>query len=500
MRRVCDRVYGEVVLPSLAALIVNTREFQRLDNIRQLGGCSYVYPSATHTRREHSIGVCHLAGKMAKHLQSLHPDHINDDDVLCVQIAGLIHDIGHGPFSHTFEDYIKSCGMEEWSHEHMGARLFRQVVTSGRIALSDHFDSGTSDQHLEFILWLSGGLGDEEPWPPEETIGRKKEKRFLLELVHSKISGIDVDKLDYLARDSLSVMGASRPIGIDRLINASRLLEVNGKFRLAFSEAVSFELAEVYSLRARLHQRLYQHHSVIVVESLLLELMQAIDTVLPMGSRIQDKALDCESFLDLTDDWITSLPRILPGFTAACSILDKLIQSPWYARTGSTVILKTLPSCLACQQETNIGDDFCSNCGESTSGRRREFIKGVSVPPEVLITSQSATELLQKKLGRTDVTVHVLDIHCGSAVLRYDSEGTPWRYYDPLETTVFYNHSTHTLVSASSKGQHVPHQRHFRSARCYLPLTASTSDLKTVDEAFVSWGVTVGTIATKSIS
>ena len=227
MRRVCDRVYGEVVLPPLAALIVNTREFQRLDNIRQLGGCSYLYPSATHTRREHSIGVCHLAGKMAKHLQTLHPEHINDDDVLCVQIAGLIHDIGHGPFSHTFEDYLKSCGMEEWSHEHMGARLFREVVSSGRIELSDRFDSDTSDQHLEFILLLMSGLGEEEPWPPEETIGRKKEKRFLLELVHSKISGIDVDKLDYLARDSLSVMGASRPIGIDRLINASRLLEVN---------------------------------------------------------------------------------------------------------------------------------------------------------------------------------------------------------------------------------------------------------------------------------
>ena len=60
-RRIADRVYGEIDLAPLAALLSSTPEFSRLDDIRQLGGCAFVYPSATHTRREHSLGVCHLA-------------------------------------------------------------------------------------------------------------------------------------------------------------------------------------------------------------------------------------------------------------------------------------------------------------------------------------------------------------------------------------------------------------------------------------------------------
>ena len=110
-KQVQDRVHGQITLDRLLLLVMDTPDFQRLDNIKQLGGCSYIYPSATHTRKEHSIGVCHLAGLMVKHLRTAQPTlGIDDDDELCVKLAGLVHDIGHGPFSHMFEEFVHAAG------------------------------------------------------------------------------------------------------------------------------------------------------------------------------------------------------------------------------------------------------------------------------------------------------------------------------------------------------------------------------------------------------
>ena len=110
-KQIQDRVHGQITLDHLLLLVMDTPDFQRLDNIKQLGGCSYIYPSATHTRKEHSIGVCHLAGLMVKHLRNAQPTlGIDNDDELCVKLAGLVHDIGHGPFSHMFEEFVHAAG------------------------------------------------------------------------------------------------------------------------------------------------------------------------------------------------------------------------------------------------------------------------------------------------------------------------------------------------------------------------------------------------------
>lgn len=103
-----DRVHGQIQLEGLLVAVMDTPEFQRLDKIQQLGGCAKVYPSATHTRKEHSIGVAYLAGYMVRHLQTLQPKlGITRNDILCVELAGLVHDLGHGPFSHMFETFMK---------------------------------------------------------------------------------------------------------------------------------------------------------------------------------------------------------------------------------------------------------------------------------------------------------------------------------------------------------------------------------------------------------
>ena len=113
LKEIQDRLYGPIKLEPLLIRVLDTPQYQRLADIKQLGGSVYVYPSANHTRKEHSIGVAHLAGVAATHLRACQPELcIDDEDILCVKLAGLVHDIGHGPFSHMFEEFIHKHGRE----------------------------------------------------------------------------------------------------------------------------------------------------------------------------------------------------------------------------------------------------------------------------------------------------------------------------------------------------------------------------------------------------
>ena len=120
-------IHGFITLTSRMLSIVDTPEFKRLHNLRQLGVAYIVYPSANHTRFEHSLGVAHLAKLLIKNLQLNQPELcINDNQVELVQIAGLIHDIGHGPFSHLWDDYMLAD--EDLEHEERGIKIFKSMV------------------------------------------------------------------------------------------------------------------------------------------------------------------------------------------------------------------------------------------------------------------------------------------------------------------------------------------------------------------------------------
>jgi len=102
-RSIQDRIYSQIHLEPALVAIVDTPQFQRLRNLKQLGGTVYVYPSASHTRFEHCIGVAHLAGKAVEHLMKQDDNRyaIDERDRLCVKIAGLCHDLGEGMTSMT---------------------------------------------------------------------------------------------------------------------------------------------------------------------------------------------------------------------------------------------------------------------------------------------------------------------------------------------------------------------------------------------------------------
>ena len=133
--------------------IIDTPEFQRLRSIKQLGACNYVFPTATHTRFEHSIGVAHLGKEFLTRLvlnsnSDKNPIKVTANDYLMVELAGLCHDLGHGPFSHTFDsDFLVRrfelnssddelmIGQLYNTHENRSCLLLRHINTKYDIGL-----------------------------------------------------------------------------------------------------------------------------------------------------------------------------------------------------------------------------------------------------------------------------------------------------------------------------------------------------------------------------
>lgn len=166
-------VHGPIKLEEACLRIIDTPAFQRLHSLKQLGTSDYVFRGATHTRFEHSIGVAHLAEKVASRLrenQSLL--NITAVDVLCVKIAGLCHDLGHGPFSHVFDGvFIKACRKDiHWRHEDGSVMMFRYILQSNRIDLSQY---GIGPEDQIFIEEMISGTA------PAFRCGRAPNKFFL---------------------------------------------------------------------------------------------------------------------------------------------------------------------------------------------------------------------------------------------------------------------------------------------------------------------------------
>ena len=237
--------YGSSELHPVLVVVKETPIFERLRNILQLGTSVYVYATGNGNRYIHCIGTAILAKKFTDKLfkdeACRNATGVNEVDLLCVQIAALIHDLGHGPWSHLFDgtiirDAIKEFGsikhphdenrppITSWDHE-MGSQMLFEYLLEWDKAMNDSIIHKTwKDYGIDlkketyndktFIKELidptalknddGSHISDTQPWPMQ---GRPEEKAMLYEIVSNKRSGLDVDKLDYLKRDLLLCKG-----------------------------------------------------------------------------------------------------------------------------------------------------------------------------------------------------------------------------------------------------------------------------------------------------
>ncbi|XP_043984764.1 deoxynucleoside triphosphate triphosphohydrolase SAMHD1 [Gambusia affinis] len=270
-----DPIHGHVELHPLLIKIIDTPQFQRLRNIKQLGGTYYVFPGASHNRFEHSIGVGHLAGRLVQALNEKQPELlISHRDILCVQIAGLCHDLGHGPFSHMFDGMFipKARPGIKWKHEAASLKMFDYLVDDNclRPVMEEH--GLVLPEDLDFIKEQIAGPTESssdrgEKWPYK---GRSKEKSFLYEIVANKRNGIDVDKWDYFARDCYH-LGIQNNFDYQRFLKFARVCEVDGEKHICTRDKEVGNLYDMFHTRNCLHRRAYQHKVGNIIETMITE-------------------------------------------------------------------------------------------------------------------------------------------------------------------------------------------------------------------------------------
>ncbi|XP_022106625.1 deoxynucleoside triphosphate triphosphohydrolase SAMHD1-like isoform X2 [Acanthaster planci] len=338
-----DPIHGHMEVHPLCVQIIDTPQFQRLRYIKQLG-CSYlVFPGAAHNRFEHSLGVCHLAGTLCRTLQKRQPElSITENDVLCVQIAGLCHDLGHGPFSHMFDQLFipairPDCG---WTHEKASVDMFDHLIESNE--LNEVFVRyGLDDRDISFIKeQIAGPLEQKNTsWPYR---GRPKDKSFLYEIVANKRNGIDVDKWDYFLRDCHN-LGISSSFDCHRFMKFSRVIEVDGKKQICARDKEVGNLYDMFHTRNSLHRRAYQHKVNKIIESMLVEvLVKANDHWLIKGKngkmlKMSEAIDDMVAFTQLTDDVILQIMRSDdPALAEPQRILNMVQRRQLYKCVGQT--------------------------------------------------------------------------------------------------------------------------------------------------------------------
>ncbi|CAG0886307.1 unnamed protein product [Darwinula stevensoni] len=263
-----DCIHGLMTIHSLCARIIDTPEFQRLRNLKQTGFCYWVFPGACHNRFEHSLGTGFLARKMTEELKRHQPDlPLTSEDLLCVEIAGLCHDLGHGPFSHTWERFVQATGIS-WQHEDMSTKLLQYIID--KYSLKGEFlQFGLSEVHISFIKCLINGnkmtdKGIHPFW---------NQKGFLWDIVANKRNGIDVDKCDYFLRDSYH-LGIKNTFNHERMMKFARALFIPGQgWQICFREKEANNLQDMFYQRAQLHRRAYQHKVNCILECMFIDAM-----------------------------------------------------------------------------------------------------------------------------------------------------------------------------------------------------------------------------------
>jgi len=254
-----DPIYGFIGLTQSEIKLLDTPFLQRLRRIKQLGNTHLVYPSACHSRFEHSLGVLHVASRMAQKLR------LSDNQIRIVRYSALLHDIGHGPLSHNFEDILKSSNDQNVSHEDITRKIIAEDIDIGKILKQDQ----------QNVL----DLFDEE----NESVSK--------EIISSYF---DADKLDYLRRDSYHTGVTYGVFDFERILHTINVTE-NDRSYLTILWKGKDALENFRLARYLMHVQVYQHHVRAISDNMFRRAVQIA---------IRDGTLDTDFFDIENEDFL----------------------------------------------------------------------------------------------------------------------------------------------------------------------------------------------------
>ena len=381
VKTVHDPLHGGVRVDGFFLDLLNRHEMQRLRGVKQLGSANLVFPGANHTRFEHCLGTYALAGRMAEAIG------LNEEDTLAVRTAGLLHDICHGPFSHSTEEIMEDrTGLD---HMELARRLIKGQVRTYRKRDEDLF--GGSDSIAEVIA--AHGVDPDEvcdliAYPtttPKEAnqldldgnVSYFPSKDYIHQIIHGPV---DADQMDYLVRDAHYTGVAMGNIDIDRLLDTMRV--VNDCIVIARSGAPAAEGLMVS--RALMYSSVYYHQTVRIIKCMLTKAVEAAD-------------LDLQEIY-LWDDADLTTALIAKG--GVPSYLVRCLQN--------RVLYKKAVSVLS----SDTSNDLAAFLARNSSYRKRQELEqeiadkaGVELWQVSVETPSPSTLLSKIKIGKTDVSI-----------------------------------------------------------------------------------------------
>ena len=304
---ITDPIHDFIRLNKTEQQIIDTSVFQRLRRIRQLSGAHLTYPGAQHTRFEHSLGVMHIASMAGIALQS--KGITTKDDISNLRLAALLHDIGHGPFSHLFEEVLQRKNKR--SHEQIGKQIILKTEI-GDILSKNGFDK-------KLIHNLAVGEG---------------KLQFMNEIVSGALSA---DMMDYLLRDGYFTGAEHAKIDHNRITYSLDVYKK--KLALDRSALVNFETMMIS--RFQMFKAVYFHKTVRSGEVMLLEAMTLADDELGLTS------LTLNDYVKQTDESIMALLLSVPETTRELKAAKKIAMDYQNRKLFKCVFESTISSNLS---------------------------------------------------------------------------------------------------------------------------------------------------------
>ncbi len=266
---IVDPIHDFIRVYDTELKIIDSPIFQRLRRIRQLSGAHLTYPGAQHTRFEHSLGVMHIAGQAANALAE--KGFLNSDKIRDIRLAALLHDVGHGPFSHLFEEVLQA--KKKTSHEEIGKKIILHSEIGDTLS--------KSGVNKKFITKLA--FGDPK-------------YRFVNEIISGSLSA---DMMDYLQRDGYFTGAEHAKIDHQRIIHSLSVY----KSKLALDRSALYSFESMILSRYQMFKAVYFHKTVRSAEVMMLEFIKLADEECGFTE------LDLDSYVKMTDEFVVS--RIL---------------------------------------------------------------------------------------------------------------------------------------------------------------------------------------------
>lgn len=452
-----DIIHDSIELSPIAKTIIDTPIFQRLRYLHQLGVCYLIFPNANNNRFEHSIGTYHLTGLLlekiiknsnnkeinkalveVKFIREYLLQHFELDDteeniefiknlntplmddylVELIKIAGLIHDIGHGPFSHLFDEWINSLnsngdleGSLMLEHEARSILLFKEIITDRKIKFGQnefYIHDFINEDAFNFIAELI------DPTPTTPT-------NFIFQIVSNSLNGLDVDKLDYLYRDSF-YLGTGNPYDLQRVISHVQVIGSN----ICFPEKISYDIYKVFRSRYDLHKQYYTHKTTVCIEYMIKDILYNLNPILKISNTIKNNNIN--KFIELTDSTILDTAKILKEYPTIYQLYKKQIDL--IQKIMNKINTRDIYRCI--YSESFYTDENITNEQIFNKFKNNASLKGFDLDESDLNLNSSNLKIVRIKIG----------------LLGGNKS-------HPLDTVYFYNNSNKSFLLDKSKISHL---------------------------------------------